>query len=51
MRGDGQHGPDRQMGAVFILADAVADLQHVQIVPVAGPGELAQAVLLVEDAA
>src|SRR4051794_3155683 len=38
------------MGAVFVLAHAVAHFEHVHVVPVAGPGELAQAGLPVEDA-
>nr|GEU28380.1 hypothetical protein [Tanacetum cinerariifolium] len=45
-----QHGPRREMRAVFVVGHALAHFQHVHIVPVARTGVLAQACLLVEDA-
>nr|GFD01103.1 hypothetical protein [Tanacetum cinerariifolium] len=45
----GHHGPHREVGAVFVGGHAVADFQHVGVVPVAGAGVLAQVLLLVHN--
>ena len=54
----GHHAPDREVGAVLAVRhliidavhrDAVADFQHVRVVPVAGAGVLPQGLVLVDD--
>ena len=46
----GEHGPEGHVGAVFVEGElAVADLEHVGVVPVAGGGVLGEAGLAEAD--